>query len=94
MDGLPGLRYFMGNRLGEALLVGGVLGLAGVLPDLDHLVCAAARNENFFEGYGCRLFHPLLLAASGALCVLSLACFIGFVGYLVGYTNRPAAGAT
>lgn len=60
------------SRRAKAFLAVVGYGLLGVCVDLDHVVCIILRRGVFDPAtneYGCRLWHPYLLAVSGGfLC--------------------------
>ena len=68
------------------LLAGLAFGLAGMLVDLDHVICIltghGVYNPQAGE-YGCRLWHSYLLPVSGILCGLSFTLAAGLFYYVV-----------
>lgn len=81
-------------RRTKALLVVLGYGLLGVCVDLDHVICILLRLGVFDPAtneYGCRLWHPYLLAVSGGLICISGALGIGLLAASLYHAAKSAA---
>lgn len=75
----------MGRR-DWALLIGFGYGIAGVLVDMDHVLCAINRGQPVFPLealHGCKIWHSDLLLIGGVLLGVSVPLLLGHMAILV-----------
>ena len=74
------------NGRGMAFWCGLLGGVAGVLVDVDHIICAVffgAPMDPAVNAYGCRLWHPLLIPVAGALFCTYITLGLGLWAYFI-----------